>query len=106
MNKHVADELGKVRELNLTGETEKLFESWRNEWDNINGRVFTHLEEELMDAEEFEEKYRSRKYFHILNETEKTLNEDEKTDNNIIDEFERILSSEKDISKAVSRHRP
>ena len=106
MNKQVAEELGKVRELNLTGETEELFESWRSEWDDINGRVFTNLEDDLMDAEEFAEKYRFRKAFHILNGIEKTLNKVEKTINDIFDEVERLLSSEKDSRQEVERLTP
>ncbi|MGM8215622.1 septation ring formation regulator EzrA [Bacillaceae bacterium W0354] len=106
MNRHVAEELGKVRDLNLIGETEELFESWRNEWDDINSHVFTNIEEELMDAEEFAEKYRFRKSFRILHHVEQTLNEVEQTINDIFEEVERLISSEKDSRQEIEKIDP
>lgn len=70
MNRRVAQELGKIRHLNLSGETESLFESWREEWDRINHEVFANLEDDLLGAEEAAEKYRFRKAFQILRGTE------------------------------------
>ena len=35
MNRNVAQELSKVKELNLEGETKENFEEWKDKWDNI-----------------------------------------------------------------------
>lgn len=66
MNRRVAEELGKIRHLNLSGETEELFESWREEWDEINHQTFGSLEDQLLASEEAAEKYRFRKAFLVL----------------------------------------
>ncbi len=35
MNRPVAEEMAKVKQLNMTGETEEMFERWRSTWDDI-----------------------------------------------------------------------
>ena len=61
MNRPVLDELSKVKQLNMTGETEEMFEKWRNEWDEIVTVRLPDVEEMLFDAEEFIDKYRFSK---------------------------------------------
>lgn len=58
MNKPVADEISKIKGLNMSGETESKFESWRNEWDDIITIKLPDLEEKLFDIEEAANKYR------------------------------------------------
>lgn len=58
MNKPVADEISKIKGLNMSGETETKFESWRNEWDDIITLKLPNLEEKLFDIEEAANKYR------------------------------------------------
>ncbi|TFB25054.1 selenide, water dikinase [Filobacillus milosensis] len=106
MNRQVADELAKVRGLNLTGETEELFESWREEWDNINDQVFSHVEEDLLDAEEAAERYRFGKAFRILNHVSRELNQVENTIDEIFSEVDRLLHSEKDSRKEIEKIKP
>ncbi|WP_277674358.1 septation ring formation regulator EzrA [Piscibacillus halophilus] len=106
MNRQVADELSKVRDLNLSGETESLFESWRDEWDEINDRVFSNVEEDLLDAEESAEQYRFGKAFRILNHTERELNQVEKTIDDIYSEVDRLLHSEKDSREEIEKMKP
>ncbi len=106
MNRQVADEMSKVRNLNLSGETESLFESWRDEWDDINDEVFSNVEEDLLDAEESAERYRFGKAFRILNHVERELNQVEKTIDDIFKEVDRLLHSEKDSREEIEKIKP
>src|SRR3954453_9544590 len=53
LNRPILDEMTKVKKLNMTGQTEELFENWRNQWDDIVTVKLPDLEEMLFDAEEF-----------------------------------------------------
>ncbi|NIK11055.1 septation ring formation regulator EzrA [Alkalibacillus almallahensis] len=106
MNRQVADELGKVGHLNLTGETEELFETWRNEWDDINDHVFTEVEEYLLDAEEAAEKYKFGKASRSLKAVEQKLSRVEKTIDDIFDEVDRLLHSEQDSREEAEKLQP
>ncbi|PKR79294.1 selenide, water dikinase [Halalkalibacillus sediminis] len=106
MNRRVADELGKVRGLNLTGETEELFETWRSEWDDINQKVFANVEEELLDAEESAEKYRFGRASRTLKHVDEKLNEVEHTIDEIYQEVDRLLHSEQDSREEAKKLDP
>lgn len=58
MNRPVADELKKVKKLNMTGQTEELFERWRQTWDEIITTELPAIDEKLIDAESCIDKYR------------------------------------------------
>ncbi|GEL77164.1 septation ring formation regulator EzrA [Tenuibacillus multivorans] len=106
MNRQVAEELGKVRGLNLTGETEELFESWRNEWDRINDEIFSNVEEDLLDAEESAERYRFGKAFRIINHIGRELDQVEKTIDDIFQEVDRLIHSEEDSRQEIEKIKP
>ncbi|WP_027964244.1 septation ring formation regulator EzrA [Halalkalibacillus halophilus] len=106
MSRQVADELAKVKHLNLTGETEQLFESWRSEWDEINDHVFTNIEEDLLDAEESAEKYKFGKTSRVLNHVEQRLVKVEKTIDDIFEEVDRLLHSEQDSREEAEKIMP
>ena len=61
MNRPVPEELSKIKSLNMMGETEQLFEKWRNEWDDIVAVQLPNIEEKLFDIEEAVVKYRFMK---------------------------------------------
>src|SRR5699024_5443267 len=48
MNRNVAGELGRVKALQLEGDTKDRFEHWKNEWDTILGEDMADVEELLM----------------------------------------------------------
>jgi hypothetical protein len=70
MNRPITDELSKVKQLNMTGETEQLFERWRQQWDDIVATRLPAVEEKLFDVEEFLDKYRYTKAKGVLRDIE------------------------------------
>ncbi|OQM45577.1 septation ring formation regulator EzrA [Anoxybacillus sp. UARK-01] len=94
MNRPVTDELSKVKQLNMTGETEQLFEKWRQQWDDIAAVQLPAVEERLFDAEEFLEKYRYTKAKGVLREIEQTLRKVEEDIQTILSELNDLIGSE------------
>ncbi|WP_019243886.1 MULTISPECIES: septation ring formation regulator EzrA [Bacillus] len=94
MNRPVLDELSKVKQLNMTGETEEMFEKWRNEWDEIVTVRLPDVEEMLFDAEEFIDKYRFSKSKAIQRDISAYLREIEGDIQSIIDELNDLVGSE------------
>ncbi|CAG9623356.1 septation ring formation regulator EzrA [Sutcliffiella rhizosphaerae] len=94
MNKPVSEELSKVKDLNMTGQTEELFENWRYQWDDILTTELIHIEEYLFDAEEFVDKYRFGKAKEVLKIADNKLQDIEKKIQAIYDELEELIGSQ------------
>ncbi|OAS88770.1 MULTISPECIES: septation ring formation regulator EzrA [Metabacillus] len=94
MNRSIIDELSKVKELKMVGQAEKLFEQWRNEWDEIITTQLPEVEELLFDAEDFSDKYRFKKSKSVLEHIENVLKTVDENIDKIIDEINELVSSE------------
>ncbi len=94
MNRPVTDEIAKVKELNMTGQTEELFERWRKQWDEIVTVMLPDVEELLFDAEDLADKYRFGKAKRILGQIEAILNDAEANIVVILDELKDLVGSE------------
>src|SRR5690606_28624176 len=94
MNRPVTDEIAKVKELNMTGQTEELFERWRKQWDEIVTVALPDVEELLFDAEDLADKYRFGKAKRVLAGIEAILNDAESNIANILDELKDLVGSE------------
>src|SRR5690625_2868084 len=57
MNRNVAQELSKVKELNLQGETKQNFEHWKDQWESILNEDLADVEELLYDTEHAADRY-------------------------------------------------
>ncbi|MDP4162014.1 MAG: septation ring formation regulator EzrA [Bacillota bacterium] len=90
----VLDEMSKVKQLNMNGQTEELFERWRNEWDEIVTVRLPNLEELLFDAEEYIDKYRFRRAAEIQQTIGGKLQEIEDSITKILDELNNLVGSE------------
>src|SRR5690625_4319288 len=80
MNRNVAAELSKVKNLNLKGETKDKFEHWRGKWDSILHEDLSVVEENLFEAEHFIDMFRFKSANKILLQIDSTL---ETVDNEI-----------------------
>jgi septation ring formation regulator len=93
-NRPILDEMAKVKQLNMTGQTEKLFEDWRNQWDDVVTVKLPSLEDMLFDAEEYIDRYKFRKAKATQQEIEKKLLDTENQIKNILEELHELVGSE------------
>jgi septation ring formation regulator len=94
MNRPVLDEMSKVKQLNMTGQTEVLFERWRNEWDEIVTIDLPDVEEYLFDAEEYIDKYRFKRAKEVQKKTSQKLAKTDDKINKIVMELNELVGSE------------
>ncbi|MCH1627582.1 septation ring formation regulator EzrA [Fredinandcohnia quinoae] len=94
MNRPVTDEISKVKELNMTGQTEELFERWRREWDEVVTVALPDVEELLFDAEDYADKYRFTKAKKVTGQIEAILNTAESNISKILEELKDLVGSE------------
>ncbi len=101
MNKPVTDEIAKIKGLNMSGETEQKFESWRNEWDEILTLKLPDLEERLFDVEEAANKYRFMKARNMSEDIAKELSAIEEGIQAMLDDVHLLINSEEDNRKQI-----
>ncbi|WP_096152940.1 MULTISPECIES: septation ring formation regulator EzrA [Bacillus] len=102
MNKPVTEELSKVKDLNMTGQTEELFENWRNKWDDILTYQLPNIEEMLFDAEEYADKYRFKKAKAVAKKADEQLTEIEKSIDEIYAELQELIGSQADSNEKAT----
>lgn len=93
-NRPILDEMSKVKQLNMTGQTEVLFENWRNQWDEIAAVKLPGLEDMLFDAEEYIDRYRFKKAKNVQKDINDKLVEIENEIKNILEELHELVGSE------------
>lgn len=93
-NRPVLDEMSKVKQLNMTGQTEELFENWRNQWDDLVTVELPDLEELLFDAEEYIDRYRFNKAKSVQSLIEEKLIKAENQISTILSELNELVGSE------------
>ncbi|MCD5323874.1 MULTISPECIES: septation ring formation regulator EzrA [Pontibacillus] len=106
MNREVTEELSKVKSLNLSGETQERFESWRSEWDDILSKQLPDLEEYLFDAEEYADKYRFGSARKVLASIEEKLTAIEASIDKMFEELDTLLHSEENSRKDIETLHP
>ena len=95
MNRPITDEIGKVKGLKMSGETEEKFEVWRNNWDEIVDTRLPDIEEALFDIEEAANRYRFNKARLLVANTDKELNDIENKLGQMISDINGLIESEK-----------
>lgn len=108
-HKPILEEMTKVKQLNMTGETEEKFERWRNDWAEVMDVHMPKIDSLLFDVEDMVDRFRFRK----ATETEKEIQEkirfcDQKM-NEILKELNELVGSEEknriEIEKLKEQHR-
>ncbi|RYG74931.1 septation ring formation regulator EzrA [Lentibacillus lipolyticus] len=106
MNRNVASELGRIKQLNLSGETQDKFESWKDCWEQIIAKELPDIEEYLFDAEEAADRYRFSTAKKTLRYAEQTLKRIEKDIETMLEELEQLISSEESARIEVEKIGP
>ncbi|SFQ07385.1 septation ring formation regulator EzrA [Salibacterium halotolerans] len=104
-NKPVADEIAKVKDLKMSGETEEKFEEWRKEWDDILGRHLPDIEEALFDIEERANRYRFGKARVLIEGVDNQLQDMDAHIQKIFREVEQLIHSEEENRSGITENR-
>lgn len=105
-NRNTASQIARIKRLNLTGETQRQFEIWKERWEYIVTKELPDIEEYLFDAEEGADKYRFRKSKQILIQTEEALNSIENDLEKMLQELDALLDSEKTSREEIEQIQP
>ncbi|WP_342505451.1 septation ring formation regulator EzrA [Sporosarcina sp. FSL K6-2383] len=108
-HKPILEEMTKVKQLNMTGETEENFERWRNEWTEVMDIHMPKIDSLLFDVEDLVDRFR----FGKATEVEKGIQEKilfcDKKMNDILQELNELVGSEEknriEMEKLKEQHR-
>ncbi|WP_079708246.1 septation ring formation regulator EzrA [Paraliobacillus ryukyuensis] len=106
MNRNVSIELQRVKSLNLSGETQEQFESWKSTWDQILTRELPDIEEFLLDAEEAADRFKISTANKNLKQVKQILQNIEDMIEQMFNELDDLLDSEKQSRKEVEEIQP
>ncbi|GAB3065367.1 septation ring formation regulator EzrA [Virgibacillus ainsalahensis] len=106
MDRNIAGQLGRIKKLNLSGETQEKFESWKERWEYILTKELPDIEEHLFDAEEAADRYRFSKAKKTLNEVEQILQTIEKKIEVLLKEVDELVESEESSRKEIEEIEP
>ncbi|MCM3743634.1 septation ring formation regulator EzrA [Sporosarcina luteola] len=93
-NKPIFEEMMKVKQLNMTGETEEKFERWRNEWTEVVDVHMPIIDSLLFDAEDMIDRFRFKKATATEKEIQEKIRDCDKRKNDILDELNELIGSE------------
>lgn len=106
MNRNIGTELSRIKSLNLSGETQKKFETWKSKWEHIAATDLSRVEEYLFDAEEAADRYRFPSAKKALQQGNKVLHRIEKDLESMLEELDVLLKSEKSSRQGVEEITP
>ncbi|MEN2769156.1 septation ring formation regulator EzrA [Ornithinibacillus xuwenensis] len=106
MNRNISAELSRIKKLNLSGETQERFESWKERWEMILSKELPDIEEYLFDAEEAADRFRFSTAKKTLRKTDQILQSIEKDIEKILSELDELVDSEESSRKEVEYIQP
>lgn len=90
----IFEELTKVKALNMNGQTEEMFEHWRNMWTEVIDVHVIKIDSMLFDAEEYIDRFKFKKATIVEREIEQYIEKCEQSKNQIINELDELIGSE------------
>lgn len=106
MDRNIATELSRIKTLNLSGETQEKFESWKERWEFIVERELTDIEEHLFDAEDSADHYRFPSAKKAIRKTDEALQSIEQDIEKILGELDELMDSEEESRQKVEEIEP
>lgn len=106
LNRNVASQLGRIKSLNLSGETQEKFESWKDRWEYIITKELPYIEEYLFDAEEAADRYRFSKANKTVKKAEQTLQSIEADIEKMLEELDEFMEFEESSRKEIEQLQP
>src|SRR5690606_11512835 len=109
-NKPILEELTKVKQLNMNGQTEEMFERWREIWTEMMDVHIPKIDALLFDADEAINRFRFGKATELETDIEVRIDEVDRQMNEILSELEELIGSEEknrsemDIMKRSEEH--
>jgi septation ring formation regulator len=93
-NKPILEELTKVKQLNMNGQTEEMFERWRDIWTQIMDVHIPKIDAMLVNADEAITRFKFGKASRIESEVESRIDDVDRQMNEILGELEELIGSE------------
>ncbi|HSU79937.1 MAG TPA: septation ring formation regulator EzrA [Candidatus Angelobacter sp.] len=101
INRPITDEISKVKNMTMGGETEQKFEVWRRDWDEILTHKLPMVEEMLFEAEEYADKYRFKRSREVLIQTQRKMDEIEHLLSKMLEDLQVVVESEEQNKKNI-----
>ena len=90
----IFEEMTKIKQLNMTGETEEKFERWRNEWTEVMDIHMIELDSLLFDAEDFVDRFQYTKATNVEKAIDEKLEYCNERMSSILTELNELVGSE------------
>src|SRR5699024_206388 len=103
MNRNVAAELSKMKDLNMEGATKESFNKWKDEWDQILTEDLATIEELLYDTEKAADKYSFPTAKKHMKDMESILLATEQKIETILADIQALLETVETNSQTMDR---
>jgi septation ring formation regulator len=93
-NKPILEELTKVKQLNMNGQTEEMFERWRNTWTEMMDVHIPKIDAALFDAEDAIERFQFKKATELESKVETKIRHCDEQLTDILVELDDLIGSD------------
>lgn len=93
-HKPIFEEMMKIKQLNMTGETEEKFEKWRSTWNDVIDVTMPDIDHLLFDAEEQIDYFKLKALKETIAKIEVKLQESDRVKDEILEGLDTLIGSE------------